>query len=139
MNQIEFTSKINESAMPRLWQFCALVLLFLVTSLLFISDPLTKYSIDITISVLNIVAVVAGFYLCKKSVFPWGLLISGIIFISSSFILNSLIFFGFEFNTQVSLWLEIFGIVLITLYSANLLYIFEKQYRLKGITIDYFI
>ncbi len=139
MNQIEFTSKTTRPTMPRLWQICAFVLLFLIAALLFIDDPLTKYSIDITVSILNIVAVVVGFYLCKKSAFPWGFLASGIIIISSSFIINSLIFFGFDLNTQLSLWLEVLGITLISFFSANLLYAFEKQYKLKGITIDYIL
>lgn len=139
MKEIEFTPKLTKIAMSRIWQFCVFVLLFLVTSLLFISDPVIKYGIDITVASLNILAAICAFYLCKKSLFPWGLLISAIIIINSSFILNSLVFFGYDLNTQFPLWLEITGITIIALFSANLLYMFEKQYKLRGITIDYIL
>ena len=137
MNPVEFISKFSSFAMPRIWQLCGLILLFLISSLLFISDPLFKYSIDITVACLNITAIICGFYLRKKAVFPWAILILAIVTINSSFILNSLLFFGYDVSTQFPLWLEIFGIICISLYSANLLYMFEKQYKLRGITIDY--
>ena len=137
MNQVDFTSKLNDFTMPKIWQLCCFVLLFMVTSSLFISDPMLKYGVDISVASLSILAILVSFYLCKKEIFPWAILITSIVIINSSFILNSLIFFGYEINTLVPLWLEIIGITGLSFYSANLLYLFEKQYKLRGITIDY--
>ena len=137
MNQVDTTSKFYNFAMPRLWQLCSLILLCLIVSLLFITDPLYKYSIDITVACINIAAIVFAFYIRQKAIFPWAILITAIVVINNSFILNSLIFFGLEINTLLPLWLEIFGVIGIAFFSANLLYMFEKQYKLRGITIDY--
>lgn len=137
MNQVDFSSKLNDFRMPKIWQLCCFVLIFLITSLLFISDPLIKYGIDISVASLNIIAILISFHICKKKIFPWAILITSIVIINASFILNSLIFFGFEVKTLIPLWLEIIGIIGLSFYSANLLYMFEKQYKLRGITIDY--
>lgn len=137
MEYTEVTQKISKAGMPLVWQIYAMVLLLLVSSLLFISDPMIKYSIDISIATLNIVAVISGFFLCKKSLFPWGILVFAIVLISSSFITTSLIFFGWQINTQLPFWLEVSGVIVTALFSANLLYLFETQYNLKGVTIDF--
>ena len=136
MKYSEITQKISKAGMPVLWQLYAMVLIVLVISLLVISDPFIKYAIDIAIAVLSIVAIINGFFIGKKSLLPWGILLIAIILICSSFITTSLIFYGFQIDTQLPFWLEVSGIIMTALFSANLIYLFEKQYNLKGITID---
>ncbi len=131
------TKKISKAGIPLVWQIYAIALLLLVTSLLFISDPVIKYSTDISIAVLNIIGVIGVFFICKKSLFPWGSLLIAIVLISSSFIINSLIFFGMQINTLLPFWLEVSGVIITALFSVNLLYLFERQYNLKGVTIDF--
>lgn len=137
MKYTKLTQKISKAGMPVVWQVYAMVLLVLVTSLLFINDPAIKYSTDISIAVLNIIAVIGGFFICKKSLFPWGTLLIAIVLISSSFIINSLIFFGIQINTLLPFWLEVSGVIITALFCVNLLYLFERQYNLKGVTIDF--
>ena len=137
MKYTKLTQKISKAGMPVVWQVYAMVLLVLVTSLLFINDPAIKYSTDISIAVLNIIAVISGFFICKKSLFPWGTLLIAIVLISSSFIINSLIFFGIQINTLLPFWLEVSGVIITALFCVNLLYLFERQYNLKGVTIDF--
>ena len=136
MKYTEITQKISKAGMPVLWQLYAMVLIVLVISLLVISDPFIKYAIDIAIAVLSIVAIINGFFIGKKSLLPWGILLIAIILICSSFITTSLIFYGFQIDTQLPFWLEVSGIIMTALFSGNLIYLFEKQYNLKGITID---
>jgi len=131
--------KHQKVLMPFFARLCAFVLLFLITSLLFINDDKTKYSIDLGIAFINIFAVINAFYLCKKKLFPWAPLVSGIAVICFSFILNSLIFLGFPISIEIPFWLEIIGVLLIAIFSANLLYMIEKQYSLKGISIDFIL
>ncbi|MGK0272674.1 MAG: diguanylate cyclase (GGDEF)-like protein [Cocleimonas sp.] len=60
-----------------------------------------------------------------------------IILISSSFIFNTLIFYGYEIDTQFPSGLELLGVLMTGLFSINLLYLVEKQYNLRGITLDF--
>ena len=137
MKYTELNQKISKAGMPIVWQIYAIALLLLVTSLLFINDPVIKYSVDLSIAILNITAVIVGFFICDKKLFPLGILLAALFLINSSFIINSLIFFGFEVNTQIPFWLETSGVLFTAFYSINLLYKFEKQYNLKGVTIDF--
>ncbi|MEH6456335.1 MAG: bifunctional diguanylate cyclase/phosphodiesterase [Cocleimonas sp.] len=137
MKLTEIPHRISNAGLSLVWQAYTTVLFVLITSLLFISDPVIKYSTDISIAVLTIIAVTSGFFICKKSLLPWGTLLLAIILISSSFIINSLIFFGFQISTQLPFWLEVAGVFITASYSASLLYMFEKQYNLKGVSIDF--
>jgi len=137
MNLTELSKRINKAGMPFVWQFYSIVLFFLVCSTLFITDSVIKYSLDISIAVLNIIAITSGFFICKKKLMPWGALLIAITLLSSSFIINSLIFFGFQTNTQLPFWIEITGVVFTAFFCISLLYLFEKQYKLKGVTIDF--
>ena len=102
MKYSEITQKISKAGMPVLWQLYAMVLIVLVISLLVISDPFIKYAIDIAIAVLSIVAIINGFFIGKKSLLPWGILLIAIILICSSFITTSLIFYGLDrYSTSV--------------------------------------
>lgn len=133
----KLTHRISTAGMPIVWQVYSMILFVLMTSLLFISDPVIKYSTDISVAILTIIAVTSGFLICKKPLLPWGTLLLAIVLISSSFIINSLIFFGFQISTRLPFWLEIAGVLITASFSANLLYMFEKQYNLKGVGIDF--
>lgn len=137
MKLTEFTQEIRDAGMSTIWQIYAVVLIILITSLLFITDPVIKYSVDISIALLIIIAAIRGFFKRKKSLVVSGSLLLSIILISSSFIFNSLIFFDFQINTQIPFWLEVSGVLLTAFFSASLLYMFEKQYNLKGVSIDF--
>jgi len=137
MKEKELNTKQNQVDIPSVWLAFSFVLLFIASSMLFISDPEIKYGGDIAFAILNSTALISCFFLCKKPILPWGLLITAIVVINGSFINTSLIFFGYVLNTQLSLWFEISGIALIYIFCANLLYMFEKQYNLKGLSLDF--
>lgn len=135
----ELTKKISKDGMPIIWQVYAIVLFLLVTSQLFVSDPAVKYSTDISIAILTSIGVISSFFICKKPLTPYGILVSSITLMCCSMLTTSLIFFGFQINTSIPLWLELSGIIVAGLFCINLLYVFEKQYHLKGVTIDFIL
>lgn len=137
MKLIELSPQIDNIFMPKIWQLCAFFSLLLISSLLFIDDPAIKYGIDTCFAILSSLAIISIFYTMKRSIFPWGLLVFSVILLNMSFVINALIFYGFNFNIELSLYLEISSIIILTLFGTNLLYLLERQYKLKGITIDF--
>jgi hypothetical protein len=75
MKYKQLTKNLSKEGMPFIWQAYAFILLILVTSSLFINDPVIKYGTDLLIAGLNIIAVTSGFFISKKTFFPWGILV----------------------------------------------------------------
>jgi predicted signal transduction protein with EAL and GGDEF domain len=137
MNNTLLFKKLSKAGMPVFWQSYAMVLTALVFSLIFITDPHWEHVINGLIATINSIAVISGLLLYKKPLYPWAFLILAIVLIDTSFVLKSLMFFGVNVHSQTPFWIEELGVALIGVFSLCLMLLFEKQYNIRGFTIDF--
>ncbi len=139
MKITQIPTSIKDAGMPILWQGYAMVLICLsVIHIYFIQDPLIKLITDNLTVLLISIPLLSALIRYKKPIYPWGLFVIGAVFIVLSTVIGSLDYFGLT-TARASTLLEELGIAAIALFSVCLLNSIEKNYKLNGLTIDFFL
>ena len=131
------SQKINDLGLPKIWQLFVVLHAFLAISFIFITNDTLFNTTNILLSIMSTLGVYAGFKHFKHSLYPWGLLLSGVALISLSIILHSLIYFGLQGNLFLITGIEETGMILVTLFAFTFLLLLEKKYNVNGFTTDY--
>ncbi len=137
MKETDSADVLNSSAIPKFWQLFLAVDALLIFLLTFVSDPNGYHILQLILIPFNTIALVAGFLIQKRRLFPWILLVGAVALIATSMILNTLIFYGVAINPETPIWIEESGLILTAIFGVNLMLQFEKKYNIEGFTIDF--
>ena len=131
-------NKLNDLGLPKIWQLFIVLHAFFAFSLILVSNDLLLNIGNILLTTLTPIGLAFGFKFNKHKVYPWGVLIAGMTFVSISIASTSLSNMGLiVFNTNMVASIEEIGILLISLFAFTFMLQFEKEYKLNGFTIDY--
>ena len=137
MSIITLRNTLKQFGLPVVWQYFVLIQLIFILFSAYASDPDFTHFFNIVIKVLTSVGVVAGFIYHKQKTYPWIFLVAAVLTLAVAFILDSLIYFGLNFDPTTAFWIEQVGILFIGVFGLNILLLFEKKSNLLGFSIDY--
>lgn len=135
--KITTTPEVADKKMPRFWQFFVAIQVMLAISVIFISNDSWFHITNALLSISVSTAVIAGIIHQKHELYPWGLLLSGIVLIDIAIVMHTLTFFGIPIHANIPFWIEETGLVLATFFAFSNMLLFENRFNLKGFTIDY--
>jgi len=129
--------KLRKLGLPRNWQIYIVLHMMFSLSLIFMTNEFLLNISNIILTVTISFGVIAGLKHHKHSLQPWGLLSGGILLISLSVIMHSLLYFGLKTNPILISSIEEIGIILVSLFTFSFLLRFESEYNQHGFTVNY--
>lgn len=137
MKIANFSNKLSKDGLPKKWQLYTLLHALFTISIIFMSNDFLLNISNILATSLISIGLIAGYRYHRHNAYPWGFFIGGIVLVSISIILHSLLFFGIKTNPIIITGIEELGIILVSVFTFTFMLLFEKKYKLNGFTIDF--
>lgn len=129
--------QLNKKILPNIWLLFIIVHAFLSISFIFITNETLLNSNNILLPLMSIIGIYAGYKYQRRQLNPWGLLLGGVVLISTSITLQALVYFGVKSNLTLIIGIEEVGMVFVTLFAFTFMLLVEKEYNIQGFTTDY--
>lgn len=128
---------LQNNGLPVFWQFFVLVDMIFSISIAFIETSSISVFINCCTLILTIYAFSYQVIKNERSIILWGPLFMGVLLIKISIIFQEIGFYDADRNEYISFWIEQVGITLISIFAFSIMFLFEKKFRLNGVTTDF--
>ncbi len=132
----KLSNYLEKNGLPVFWQLFVLLDFTLSVSIIFFENSLSYHLANISILFLTLFGFGYQLIVNHRSMLSWGSLFLGVILIKVSIIIQEIGFFATEINQIIPFSIEQSGIVLISTFGLSVMLLFEKKFRLNGLTTD---